>query len=184
MRNFVLGVIATLLLLAVGISAYFMLGYMPSTADATPPALERRISMSALDASMERVAPRINNPVPPTDDNLIMGMKLYTMNCSSCHGTLDLKPSPLEKSFYPPPPQLILGPLDDPEWHVFYAIRTGIRYTGMPAWNKVLSEEDIWKVTAFLTRDQKLPPAVEKYWTDSFGVTPPGPLQYATFACR
>ena len=47
--------------------------------------------------------------------------------------------------------------MDDPEWRIFYAVRTGIRYTGMPAWNKVLSEQDMWKVTAFLSRIEKLP---------------------------
>ena len=74
-------------------------------------------------------------------------MKIYTMNCALCHGGLDNKPSPLQHSFYPPPPQLIIDPLDDPEWHIYYAVRTGIRYTGMPAWSKALSEQDMWKVT-------------------------------------
>jgi len=45
--------------------------------------------------------------------------------------------------------------MDDPEWHIYYAVRTGIRYTGMPAWNKTLSEQDMWKVTAFLSRIEK-----------------------------
>ena len=95
--------------------------------------------MSALDASMERHAPRISSPIPPTDQNLIDGMKVYTMNCSMCHGTLDNQPSPLAGSFYPPVPQLILDPLEDPEWHIYYAVRTRVRYTGMPAWDKAPS---------------------------------------------
>jgi hypothetical protein len=45
----------------------------------------------------------------------------------------------------------------------------------MPAWNKALSEEQMWKVTAFLSRIQKLPPAVQDYWKKSFGVAPPAP---------
>ena len=172
MRNFVLGIVVTLLVLGLVGLAVATLGLVPTNADATPPRLERRIAMSALDASMERHAPRVSSPIPPTDDNLIDGMKIYTMNCSMCHGTLDNKPSPLEKSFYPPVPQLILDPLDDPEWHIYYAVRTGIRYTGMPAWSKALSDQDIWKVTAFLSRIQKLPPGVQDYWKKSFGVGP------------
>ena len=173
MRNFILGVVITLLVLGLGGLAVAMLGLLPTTADSTPPRIERRIAMSAVDASMERRAPRVTNPVPPTDDNLIDGMKIYTMNCAGCHGNLDNKPSPLEKSFYPPPPQLILNPLDDPEWHIYYAVRTGIRYTGMPAWNKVLTEPEMWKVTAFLSRIEKLPPAVQDYWKKSVGNPPP-----------
>jgi mono/diheme cytochrome c family protein len=173
MRNFILGIIVTLSVLGLFGLAEATLGLVPTNADATPPRLERRVAMSALDASMERHAPRVNSPIPPTDQNLIAGMKIYTMNCSMCHGTLDNRPSPLEKSFYPPAPQLILDPLADPEWHIYYAVRSGVRYTGMPAWNKTLSDQDTWKVTAFLARIQTLPHGARDYWKQSFGVDPP-----------
>jgi thiosulfate dehydrogenase len=173
MRNFILGVVITLVLLVVVGLAIAMLGFLPTNADSDPPRMERRIANSAMDASMERHAPRLTNPIPPTDDNLIDGMKIYTMNCDFCHGALDNKPSAVGRSFYPPAPQLILHPLDDPEWHIYYAVRTGIRYTGMPAWSKVLSDQDMWKVTAFLSRIEKLPPAVQDYWKKSAGSGPP-----------
>ncbi len=180
MRNFSLGVIVTLVVLVLIGAGLALLGLMPTNADANPPALERRIAMSALDASMERHAPRINNPLTPTDDTVIDGMKIYTMKCAECHGGLDKKESVLGRSFYPPAPQLILHPLDDPEWHIYYAVRTGVRYTGMPAWNKTLSEADMWKVTAFLARVEKLTPAVQEYWKKSFGVEPPAAGAEAT----
>ena len=172
MRNFVFGIVVTLVVLLLVVLAYAMLGFMPTSADATPPALETRLAGTALDASMEKHAPRVNNPVPPTDENLIEGMRIYTMNCALCHGGLDLKPSPLQRSFYPPPPQLILDPMDDPEWHIYYAIRTGVRYSGMPAWNGTLNEQEMWKVTALLARLKKLTPGVQDYWKKAFGVLP------------
>ena len=172
MRTFILGVIVTFVVLFVIGLIIAQFGLMPTNADATPPAFEQKIAMEALDNSMERHAPRTTNPVPPTDDNLIDGMKIYTMNCAVCHGTLDYKPSLLEHSLYPPPPQIIQEPLDDPEWHINYAIRTGVRYTGMPAWNKALADKDIWKVTAFLSRIEKLSPAVQEYWKKAYGVAP------------
>jgi mono/diheme cytochrome c family protein len=173
MRNFVLGIVITIVVLVIGGAGLALLGFMPTRANTPPPDMERHLAMSALDNSVERHAPRINNPVPPTDDNLIEGLKIYTMNCALCHGGIDRQPSTLGKSFYPPPPTLILHPPDDEEWHVFYVIRTGVRYTGMPAWDKALSEPDMWKVTAFLTRIEKLPPAVQEYWKKSSGVTSP-----------
>lgn len=173
MRKFFFGVVFTLVVLAVGGVGVALLGFMPTHANTAPPRLERQIAMTALDASMERHAPRLNNPVPPTDENLIDGLKIYAMNCAQCHGGLDRQPSVIGKSLYPPAPSLILYPLDDPEWHVYYAIRTGIRYTGMPAWDKALAEPDMWKVTAFLTRVEKLPPAVQDYWKKSTGMAPP-----------
>jgi mono/diheme cytochrome c family protein len=176
MRNFILGIIVTMVLLGFCSAAYLLLGYMETNADAQPSRTEMRIAMSALDASMDKHAPRVSSPVPPSDENLISGMKVYTMSCAGCHGGLDKKPSPLQHNFYPPVPQLILNPIDDPDWHVYYAVRTGIRYTGMPAWKGLLTDEDMWKVTGFLTHIEKLPAPVREYWKNSFGTasqTPP-----------
>ncbi|MBV9573118.1 MAG: cytochrome c [Acidobacteriales bacterium] len=172
MRNFILGVLVVIAALLIGGAIFAAAGMLPTSADATPPRWERRMAMTALDASMDRHAPRVTNPVPPTDENLIDGMKIYTMNCALCHGTLDNKPAALEHSLYPPAPQIILRPLDDPEWHIYYAVRTGVRYTGMPAWNKALTDQDMWKVTGFLSRLDKLPPGVQDYWKKSYGVSP------------
>ena len=156
MRNFVLGILFTIVVLALAGIGLALLGFLPTRANTPPPKMEQHIAMSALDNSVDRHAPRTNNPVPPTDENLIAGLKIYTMNCAGCHGGLDRKESVFGHSFYPPAPQLILHPLDDPEWHIYYAVRTGVRYTGMPAWNKTLTEPDMWKVTAFLARVEKL----------------------------
>ncbi len=172
MRNFILGIILTIAVIVLTGLVVAHFGLIPTNADATPPEFEQHLAMNALDASMERNAPRVSNPLPATDDNLIAGMKLYTMNCAVCHGTLDYKPSLLQHSLYPPPPQIILDPLDDPEWHINYAIRTGVRYTGMPAWNKALSDQDIWKITALLSRLEKLSPAVQDNWKKTYGVSP------------
>ena len=175
MGKFILGIIVTLLVLILGGLGFAMLGFVPTAANVRPPNLETRIANGALDASMERHAPHAVNPLAPTDQNLEDGMKLYTMNCSLCHGGLDHKPSTLVNSFYPPPPNLVSDPPDDPEWHVFYAIRTGVRYTGMPSWEKTLSEQDMWKITMLLSHMDKLPPAVQDYWKANFGVPAAAP---------
>jgi mono/diheme cytochrome c family protein len=172
MRFFILGIIVTIVVAFVAAIAIAQFGLLPTSADATPPAFETRIAGNALDASMDRHAPRVNNPLPASDQNLIDGMQVYDMNCAVCHGSLDYKPSLLEHSMYPPPPQIIMEPLDDPEWHLYYAIRTGVRYTGMPAWSKALSEQDMWKVTAFLSRLEKLTPAVQEHWKKVYGTSP------------
>src|SRR5580698_11035742 len=107
MRNFVLGIILTLLVLSIGGLGLALLGFLPTRANSTPPDVETHIAMSAMDSSVERHAPRLNNPVPPTDENLIEGVKIYTMNCALCHGGIDRQASPLSTSFYPPPPSLL-----------------------------------------------------------------------------
>ena len=171
MGKFTLGVIVTVLVLVLGGLGFALLGFLPTVANVEPPHIERRLAMGAVDASTERHAPHVSNPLTPTDQNLEDGMKLYTMNCALCHGGLDRKPSPLAHSFYPPAPNRLADPPDDPEWHIYYTIRTGIRYTGMPAWDKTLSEQDIWKITMLLSHMDKLPPTVQEYWKTTFGDT-------------
>lgn len=173
MGKFILGVIVTLLVLILGFLGAAMLGFIPTYANVAPPHWEHHLANSAVDASMERHAPHLSNPLPPSDQNYEDAMKIYTMNCAVCHGTLDRKPADLGKSFYPPAPNLVSHPPDDPEWHTFYTIRTGVRYTGMPAWDKTLSEQDMWKLATFLSHMEKLPPAVQDYWKTSFGVPAP-----------
>jgi mono/diheme cytochrome c family protein len=170
MGRITLSVVVCVAVLVLGTLAFALLGFVPTQAKTTPPRLEGSVATEALHASMQRHAPRVINPLKPSDQNLIDGMKVYYENCSLCHGGLDHKPAPLAKNFYPPAPNLISDPLDHPEWHIFFAVRTGVRYTGMPAWEGVLSEQDMWKVTSFLSRIEKLPPAVQQYWKDTFNV--------------
>jgi thiosulfate dehydrogenase len=173
MRSFILGVVITLAVLIIGGLGAALLGFIPTNANATPPKVEEHIAMGAVDAFVDKHGSHANSPVSPSPENLIDGMKLYTMNCAVCHGTLDKKPSTLANSFYPPPPQLVQDPPADPDWHNYFVIRNGIRYTGMPAWDKTLSDEDIWKITIFLSHMEKLPQAAQDYWKNAFGVPAP-----------
>ncbi len=72
MGKFMLGVIVTLLVLILGGLGLAMLGFIPTSANVAPPHLEHRIANAAVDASMERHAPRITNPLPPNDQNFDM----------------------------------------------------------------------------------------------------------------
>src|ERR1700728_3391088 len=172
MGKFILGAISCPTILVVATLGLAMLGFFPTRANVAPPRLEGRMANQARDASMERHAPRVTNPLTASDQNLIDGMKIYYVNCSLCHGSLDRKPAALAKNFYPPVPNLISDPPDDPEWHIFFTIRTGSRFTGMPAWEGVLSEQDMWKLTSFLSHIDKLPPPVQDYWKHSVTVSP------------
>ena len=176
MGKFLLGVVFTIVLLLLVAIGAALLGMLPTRANTSPSKLESQIAMSALDNSVERHAPRANNPIHATDENLITGVKIYTMNCAMCHGGVDKHPAQLAESLYPPPPNLMTDPDDDPEWHIYYVIKNGVRYSGMPAWDKSLSTDDIWKVTAFLSRVEKLSPAVQDFIKTSTGQAPPEPV--------
>lgn len=46
---------------------------------------------------------------------------------------------------------------------LFWIIKHGIRNTGMPAWGRMLSDEDIWQIVAVL-KGLDNPPAVDAQW--------------------
>src|ERR1700691_828249 len=98
MGKFILGVVVTLLVLILGGLGFATLGYLPTHANVAPPRWEHHLANAAVDASMERHAPHIANPLPPSDQNLEDGMKLYTMNCAVCHGAFDRKPAAIAHS--------------------------------------------------------------------------------------
>ncbi len=86
MKNFLLGVVAGSALLILGIMLYLRLGLAEVRADLQPSSLETKILTAAVHASIRRQAPEISNPIAPTDENLIAGGKLFSGNCSGCHG--------------------------------------------------------------------------------------------------
>ena len=58
MRTFVLGIILTIVAAFIVVLLIAQFGFFPTNADATPSSMEKRIAMSAMDASMDRHAPR------------------------------------------------------------------------------------------------------------------------------
>lgn len=162
MGKFLAGIVFAVVAFVLAIVLYARGGYMAVNADDEPGKIERWAANTALDAAVERQAPQNNNPVPKTDANLIEGMKLYAMNCAVCHGGLDRKRNVMGGAFYPPAPQIIVRGLNDPEWQIFFVIKHGVRLTGMPAWGKVMSDDSLWKITAFVKNVDQLPPAVEQ----------------------
>src|SRR5439155_7914342 len=163
MGKFILGVIITLIVLILGGLGFATLGFFPTQANVAPPRWEHHLANTAVDASMERHAPHVTNPVPPTDQNLEEGMKLYTMNCALCHGGLDLKPASLANSFYPPAPNLPPPPPPAPQWHPFFTPPTPPPYTRLPTPGKTPREPHIRKNTSPLFPPGKNPPPPQGY---------------------
>jgi len=153
---------------AAGLGAFYFLaaqGLLPANADARPPALEKWIARKALRAAIDREAPEGNNPVPPTDANLIAGIKLYAADCAVCHGAADGAASHIAKGLYQKAPQLAkYGVEDDDDGETYWKLYHGIRMTGMPAFRETLTEDQLWKIALFLKNMNALPPAPQKAW--------------------
>lgn len=164
MKKFLLGVLATIVVGAGGGWAIAMLGLMPTKANTPPSRLEMRLATQAMDASVERHAPKVTNPLPPNAENISQGLMVYSMNCAVCHGSPAKKDNVLGRSFYPPAPQFLEDAPDMPDNQNYWIIKNGVRYTGMPGWQGTLSEEETWQVITFLDNMNNLPPDVKARW--------------------
>lgn len=167
MRGFVLGVLVTIVVAAAAIYFGLSNGAVPAGADNPPLPLERWAARTSLHATLRRDAPTGQNPVALSDANLIAGIQLYGQHCAVCHGTAKGEPSAtgIAKGENPPPPQLASeGVEDDPEGVSFWKIKHGIRWTGMPGWEKTLNDQQIWTLALFLKHMDKLPPAAQQAW--------------------
>jgi len=162
MRNFVLGIIVTLLALAVGAFVYSRLGLVNFQADQTPSPAERWFAGGASDAYVEHNAPDVKNPVPATEQNVVAGAQLYMNHCAGCHGTPSSPDTALMHSFNPPVPRFFVHAPDMSDDQNFLVIQHGIRWTAMPAWDKTLSTQQMWQLTTFLSAIPKLPPSAKK----------------------
>ena len=162
MKPFLYGVVATLFGLIVGGYFYLTGGHVNIAADQRPGFFERRLAMRAMDAAVERRAPDLKNPVPPTEENLVSGAKLYLDHCAGCHGVPSNPASEFSRSFNPPVPNFFKRAPDMPDHENFYITQHGIRWTGMPAWTGILTDDQIWKIVTFMSQIEKLPPAAKK----------------------
>jgi len=160
-KNFLGGVLFTVLLLLVGGLAYLRLGFAEVRADLPPSKWEKAVMFSSVHASVRRLAPEIPSPVPATDQNLVAGAKVYLDGCAGCHGTPG-KPDTSSDRLYPPIPQLPETGTTYTEAQIFWVAKHGIRLSGMFANGKWDSDEKLWTVAAYIKRIRSLPPNVEQ----------------------
>jgi len=166
MGRIVLGIILGIVLAPVVLLAWFRLGHPPVAVADPPLPFERWITQVPLNARINREKPTVP-PIQADEDNFVAGAGIYRVQCVACHGFYG-KPSSFAAHMYPDAPQLwekhrdsvAVGVSDDPPGETFWKVANGIRLTGMPAFNHVLSETQIWQVSLLLANaDKPLPPA-------------------------
>lgn len=163
MKKFLLGLVVGLLMIPLGGYLYFTVG-TPPVAVADPPfPFEKQIVHIPLHARIDRQMPH-NSPIEASDSNLVAGAQIYRANCAFCHG-LEGRPALLGSHLYPPVPQLwqahgnhgVVGVSDDPVGETYWKVANGIRLTGMPAFDKVLNQTQMWQVSLLVKNaDQPL----------------------------
>ena len=163
MKRFAAGVVVGVLLLPLGVAILGSMGVLPVAATAQPPWLEVSAARNALAASLQRDAVGLT-PIPVSESALLAGLRIYRDNCAGCHGDFHQPSKWGSSGFYPRVPQFPERASTLATAEMFVAVKHGIRYSGMGAWESLLSDDDIWRVVTFVSHMHQLPPAVEAAW--------------------
>jgi mono/diheme cytochrome c family protein len=79
----------------------------------------------------------------------------FARDCAVCHGNDGKGDTEIGDGLYPPPPNLQHTDMSDGD--LFYTIKNGVRFTGMPGWS--FSDEKTWRLVAFIHHLPQLSPS-------------------------
>jgi thiosulfate dehydrogenase len=161
--KFLVGLILGILALPITALLYLHFGHPPVAVADQAFMLERQIVHGPLHARIGREMPQ-KAPISPSETNLLIGAHLYRENCAACHGLYG-RPSAFAAHMYPDAPQLwqpheagVVGVSDDPPGETYWKVKNGIRLTGMPSFDQVLNDTQMWQVSLLLAgADKPLP---------------------------
>jgi mono/diheme cytochrome c family protein len=126
-------------------------------ANESPGAVERFFARMLLSSS--RSAEEIPNPIAVTDAALQEGRALYEEQCAFCHGVDGAGTDLSGAQFYPPVPSLKPPENQLTDSQMYFVVRRGIRYTGMPSFANALTDDQVWKVILWLRAQSNADPS-------------------------
>lgn len=175
MKAFLLGVVVTIICIAAGVYLFAAAGLAPVATSAPALPFEKYLARVALHARMEKEMPK-TVPVEATEANYVEGAEEYVEHCAVCHGVPGKPPGPIVDGMFPKPPQLFRGKgvTDDSPAESYWKIWNGIRLSGMPSFNKHLTETEAWQIAQLLTNANKLPDSVKTILTENEPALPAG----------
>lgn len=104
-----------------------------------------RRSIAVRSAAIE--APELDDP-----QSIRLGSEHFSSGCAPCHGDPAGSQNPIVERMYPGPPPLEHAVADWTSEQLFWIVKHGIKYTGMPAWPGEGRDEEIWPVVAYLNQ--------------------------------
>jgi thiosulfate dehydrogenase len=181
MGKFLLGLVVGLIVIPIGVYMYFSSGGAPVATKSTPMPFEKMLANLALHARMRKEMPK-SSPIPADEATFMAGAQVYKDNCAVCHGLPGQPQSAIALGMFPKPPKLTegTGVSDDPAEETYWKVAGGIRMTGMPGFEKLLSPTQMWQVSLLVANSNKLPSTVKDSLTSvATPVANPTPTNHA-----
>src|ERR1700761_619831 len=93
-----------------------------------------------------------------TDERrLAAGAQRYSALCSGCHLAPGMAKSEIRTGMYPHPPSLAQEEPQEAR-RAFWIVKHGIKMSAMPSWSKVMDDDAIWEVVAFVRKMPEMTP--------------------------
>jgi mono/diheme cytochrome c family protein len=133
------------------------------SANPDPSRVEARIATMGKHWIISRKARE--NPVPEPSSghsSLDSGGMTFNGDCAFCHGQDGRTPTDVGQSMYPRVPSLASPEVQ--QWsdaELFWIIRNGNRYTGMGAFGKTLTDDQIWDLVHYVRSLRDAAPAAK-----------------------
>lgn len=153
-----LGAVAALVGVAVVGVAVFVSGVYHVGASTSHFDVTNTVIKLALRRSVAFHSTGIEPPDLSSREMAALGARHFEMGCAPCHGSPGASQSPVVEEMYPSPPRLSERV---PHWdteELYWIVRHGFKFTGMPAWPGEGREEEVWPVVAFLKRLPQMKP--------------------------
>lgn len=167
MAKFIIGIVIGILIVPAVFYLYCASGHAPVATASSPMPFEKFFAKTALHATIRREAPKTHSK-KASEAELSAGVDVYQHNCAVCHGLPAESPSNVAKGMFPRPPQLFEPShmvTDDPAGVTYWKAKHGIRLSGMPGFDGLLTNEQLWNVSLLLANADSLPPNVKKSLT-------------------
>jgi mono/diheme cytochrome c family protein len=111
------------------------------------------------DRSIDSRSTNINVPDLENPAMIQAGLLHYKEMCAECHRAPGKDETELAKGLNPDAPNLYKwGYRMNPE-KIFWVTKNGIKMTGMPAWGKTHSDDEIWTIVAAVKKLNNVTPA-------------------------
>ncbi|PZO76864.1 MAG: cytochrome C [Sphingomonas taxi] len=107
---------------------------------------------------------------PKANEGLVSAAGHFKASCASCHGAPGVRPLPVMQAATPPAPDLSINAREWTDKQIFWILKHGVKYTGMPGWAAKDCDDEVRRMVAFVRLLPEMSPATYRSLTEVPGI--------------